>query len=70
MSEHFRPISNRLRGSKPFPGIPRTDIRLRALETPQFAPHERRIDARRKQPPRRAMARLRPGDRDVRIGPK
>ena len=57
MSEYFEQISNRLRGLKPAPGIRGTSLDLLALDTSQFAPPERRIDARREQPPRRAMAR-------------
>jgi hypothetical protein len=56
MSEHFGPISNRLRGVKQVPGIRGTSLSLLALDTPQFEPPERRINARRKQPSRRTMA--------------
>lgn len=40
------------------------------VHQPQFAPPQRRIDARREQPSRGAMARLRQGSRDIRAGPE
>jgi hypothetical protein len=40
------------------------------VQQPQFARPQRRINARREQPPRGAMARLREGNRDIRIGPE
>ena len=41
-----------------------------AVHQPQFAPPERRIDTPCEQPSSSPMSRLRPVDRDVRIGPK
>lgn len=39
-------------------------------EQPQFSPPQRRIGALRKQPPRCTVARLREGNRDIRIDPE
>jgi len=39
-------------------------------DQPQFAPPQRRVDTRRKQAPRRAVARLRQSNRNIRIGPE
>lgn len=37
---------------------------------PQFAPPQRQVDTRRKQAPRRAVARLRQSNRNIPMGPE
>ena len=70
MSDYFERISNHAPRLKPFGGNPGTRPKLLPLDTPQFLSPERRVDARRDQLSRREMARPRPGNRDVRVGPE